>query len=593
MDIFGVLTLVGGLALFLYGMETMSSALSKASGGRLEQILEKLTSSKWKGVLLGALVTAVIQSSSATTVMVVGFVNSGIMRLSQAVGVIMGANIGTTATSWILSLASLEGDSLLVQLLKPSTFTPVLAAVGVVIVLFSKKEKQRDWAQVLLGFAVLMFGMETMSSAVEPLASDPAFMRLFTMFQNPLLGLAAGAVLTAIIQSSSASVGILQALAATGAVSWGAAVPIIMGQNIGTCVTALLSSVGAQRNAKRAALVHLYFNIIGTAIFMAVFYGLDALVGFSFLGQAVSAAGIAVVHSVFNVFATLVLLPFSQVLEKLACLTVPPQKAETDVAPEGASPAMRLDERFLQSPGIALEQCGVAARDMAACAEEALGLAIGLLSQYDEERAAQVAGLEAQVDGYEDALGTYLVKLSGCELSAEQSREVSLYLHCLGDFERICDHAVNVTDSAKELHEKGLSFSPQGRAELDVYTSAVARILNLAVTAFRTREEEPARAVEPLETVIDGLREELKARHVQRLRTGVCTIEMGFILTDVVTDCERVADHCSNIAMTLLQTQQEKTAAPHAYAKTLAAQAPEFFQNTSRRFAQEYALPRA
>lgn len=507
-------------------------------------------------MLLGALVTAVIQSSSATTVMVVGFVNSGIMRLSQAVGVIMGANIGTTATSWILSLASLEGDSLLVQLLKPSTFTPVLAAVGVVIVLFSKKEKQRDWAQVLLGFAVLMFGMETMSSAVEPLASDPAFMRLFTMFQNPLLGLAAGAVLTAIIQSSSAS-------------------------------------VGAQRNAKRAALVHLYFNIIGTAIFMAVFYGLDALVGFSFLGQAVSAAGIAVVHSVFNVFATLVLLPFSQVLEKLACLTVPPQKAETDAAPEGASPAMRLDERFLQSPGIALEQCGVAARDMAACAEEALGLAIGLLNQYDEERAAQVAGLEAQVDGYEDALGTYLVKLSGCELSAEQSREVSLYLHCLGDFERICDHAVNVTDSAKELHEKGLSFSPQGRAELDVYTSAVARILNLAVTAFRTREEEPARAVEPLETVIDGLREELKARHVQRLRTGVCTIEMGFILTDVVTDCERVADHCSNIAMTLLQTQQEKTAAPHAYAKTLAAQAPEFFQNTSRRFAQEYALPRA
>lgn len=446
---------------------------------------------------------------------------------------------------------------------------------------------------MLLGFAVLMFGMETMSSAVEPLASDPAFMRLFTMFQNPLLGLAAGAVLTAIIQSSSASVGILQALAATGAVSWGAAVPIIMGQNIGTCVTALLSSVGAQRNVKRAALVHLYFNIIGTAIFMAVFYGLDALVGFSFLGQAVSAAGIAVVHSVFNVFATLVLLPFSQVLEKLACLTVPPQKAETDAAPEGASPAMRLDERFLQSPGIALEQCGVAARDMAACAEEALGLAIGLLSQYDEERAAQVAGLEARVDGYEDALGTYLVKLSGCELSAEQSREVSLYLHCLGDFERICDHAVNVTDSAKELHEKGLSFSPQGRAELDVYTSAVARILNLAVTAFRTREEEPARAVEPLETVIDGLREELKARHVQRLRTGVCTIEMGFILTDVVTDCERVADHCSNIAMTLLQTQQEKTAAPHAYAKTLAAQAPEFFQNTSRRFAQEYALPRA
>ena len=336
MDIFGVLTLVGGLALFLYGMETMSSALSKASGGRLEKILEKLTSNKLKGVLLGALVTAVIQSSSATTVMVVGFVNSGIMRLSQAVGVIMGANIGTTATSWILSLASLEGDSLLVQLLKPTTFTPVLAAVGVVIILFSKKDKQKDWAQILLGFAVLMFGMETMSTAVEPLASDPAFMQLFTMFQNPLLGLAAGAVLTAVIQSSSASVGILQALAATGAVSWSAAVPIIMGQNIGTCVTALLSSVGAQRNAKRAALVHLYFNVIGTAIFMAAFYSLNALVQFPFMGQAVNAAGIAVVHTVFNVFATLILLPFSKVLEKLACLTVPPTQAEKAAGRIGA-----------------------------------------------------------------------------------------------------------------------------------------------------------------------------------------------------------------------------------------------------------------
>lgn len=593
MDLFDVLTLLGGLSLFLFGMNLMGASLEKRAGSSLKILLGKLTSRKILGFLTGMGVTAVIQSSSATTVMVVGFVNSGLLTLRQAISVIMGANVGTTVTAWILSLTGLDGDNFFVMLLKPTSFTPILALIGVVLTMMAKSDKKKDVGMILLGFAVLMFGMETMSSAVEPLASDPAFMRLFTMFQNPLLGLAAGAVLTAIIQSSSASVGILQALAATGAVSWGAAVPIIMGQNIGTCVTALLSSVGAQRNAKRAALVHLYFNIIGTAIFMAVFYGLDALVGFSFLGQAVSAAGIAVVHSVFNVFATLVLLPFSQVLEKLACLTVPPQKAETDAAPEGASPAMRLDERFLQSPGIALEQCGVAARDMAACAEEALGLAIGLLSQYDEERAAQVAGLEAQVDGYEDALGTYLVKLSGCELSAEQSREVSLYLHCLGDFERICDHAVNVTDSAKELHEKGLSFSPQGRAELDVYTSAVARILNLAVTAFRTREEEPARAVEPLETVIDGLREELKARHVQRLRTGVCTIEMGFILTDVVTDCERVADHCSNIAMTLLQTQQEKTAAPHAYAKTLAAQAPEFFQNTSRRFAQEYALPRA
>lgn len=591
MDIFGVLALVGGLALFLYGMETMSAALSKASGGRLEKILEKLTSNKLKGVALGALVTAIIQSSSATTVMVVGFVNSGIMRLSQAVGVIMGANIGTTATSWILSLASLEGDSLLVRMLKPSTFTPVLAAIGVVIILFSKKERQKDWAQILLGFAVLMYGMEAMSTAVEPLASDPAFMQLFTMFQNPLLGLAAGAVLTAIIQSSSASVGILQALAATGAVGWSAAVPIIMGQNIGTCVTALLSSVGAQRNAKRAALVHLYFNIIGTAIFMAVFYSLNALIDFSFMGQAVNATGIAIVHSVFNIFATIILLPFSKVLEKLAYLTVPRTAAEQAAARESEGPAKRLDERFLQSPGIALEQCGVAARDMAARAEKALGLAIGLLNRYDEEEAGQVARLEAEVDGYEDALGSYLVKLSSCELSTQQSREVSLYLHCLGDFERISDHAVNVMGSAKELHDKGLSFSKQGKAELDVYTSAVMRILNLAVTAFDTQNEDTARTVEPLETVVDDLREELKDRHVERLRTGACTIEMGFILTDVVTDCERVADHCSNVAVSLLQMQQKDTAAPHAYAKTLEDQAPEFFRKKSRHFAQEYALP--
>lgn len=586
-----VFSLLGGLALFLYGMQMMSSNLESVAGGRMKDILERLTSNRVLGVLVGAVITAVIQSSSATTVMVVGFVNAGLMSLSGAVGVIMGANIGTTATSWILSLASLEGDSLLVQLLKPTTFTPVLAAVGVVIILFSKKDKQKDWAQILLGFAVLMFGMETMSTAVEPLASDPAFMQLFTMFQNPLLGLAAGAVLTAVIQSSSASVGILQALAATGAVGWSAAVPIIMGQNIGTCVTALLSSVGAQRNAKRAALVHLYFNVIGTAIFMAAFYSLNALVQFPFMGQAVNAAGIAVVHTVFNVFATLILLPFSKVLEKLACLTVPPTQAEKAAARESAGPAKRLDERFLQSPGIALEQCGVAARDMAARAERALGLAIGLLSRYDEEKAAQVAKLETQVDGYEDALGTYLVKLSSCELSSGQSREVSLYLHCLGDFERISDHAVNVMGSAKELYEKGLAFSKQGMAELEVYTSAVTRILNLAVTAFDAQNEDAARAVEPLETVIDELREELKDRHVQRLRTGVCTIEMGFILTDVVTDCERVADHCSNIAMTLLQMQQDESSAPHAYAKTLEAQAPEFFRSKSRRFAEEYALP--
>ena len=572
-----VLSLMGGLGLFLFGIKTMGDGLETAAGNRMKHLLEILTRNKLTAVLIGAFITAVIQSSSATTVMVVGFVNAGLLQLSQAIGVIMGANIGTTITSLMLSV---EID-----------FAIIFTAIGAVLQLAGNRPAVKLGGQIAMGLGMLFLGMDMMSSAMEPLRDWKGFQDMMVYAANPVVGVLVGALVTALLQSSAASIGILQSLAAAGAVGLNPSLFILFGQNIGTCVTALLSSVGAQRNAKRAALVHLYFNVIGTAIFMAAFYSLNALVQFPFMGQAVNAAGIAVVHTVFNVFATLILLPFSKVLEKLACLTVPPTQAEKAAARESAGPAKRLDERFLQSPGIALEQCGVAARDMAARAQRALGLAIGLLSRYDEEKAAQVAKLETQVDGYEDALGTYLVKLSSCELSSGQSREVSLYLHCLGDFERISDHAVNVMGSAKELYEKGLAFSKQGMAELEVYTSAVTRILNLAVTAFDAQNEDAARAVEPLETVIDELREELKDRHVQRLRTGVCTIEMGFILTDVVTDCERVADHCSNIAMTLLQMQQDESSAPHAYAKTLEAQAPEFFRSKSRRFAEEYALP--
>lgn len=580
MDIFGVLTLVGGLALFLYGMETMSSALSKASGGRLEQILEKLTSSKWKGVLLGALVTAVIQSSSATTVMVVGFVNSGIMRLSQAVGVIMGANIGTTATSWILSLASLEGDSLLVQLLKPSTFTPVLAAVGVVIVLFSKKEKQRDWAQVLLGFAVLMFGMDTMSGAVAGLEEVPEFRNILLMFSNPVLGVLAGAGLTAIIQSSSASVGILQALSATGQVTYGAAIPIIMGQNIGTCVTAMISSVGANKNAKRAAVVHLLFNIVGTAVWLAVFYGINAVVQFSFVSHSIDQLGIAVVHTAFNILCTALLFPFSGLLEKMACRLVPDTKAPEKI--------QILDERFLATPSVAIDRCQEVAETMARISMDALKTSCQLIEHYDPKSAQAVRETEQEADQYEDMLGTYLVKLGRADLNAADSRETAKLLHIIGDFERISDHAVNLVESAEEIRNKGLSFSVHAKQELAVLTAAVGEVMDLALDAFLQNDPALAAKVEPLEQVVDTLKEQLRNRHILRLQKGECTIELGFVWSDLLTSLERVADHCSNIAGCVIEMSHDSLDV-HEYLDNVKAGGPGFLR-AYEAYAQKYAL---
>lgn len=556
MDFFSILTLIGGLALFLYGMNAMGDGLAKVSGGKLEKILENLTSSPIKAVLLGAGVTAVIQSSSATTVMVVGFVNSGIMKLSQAVGVIMGANIGTTITSWILSLTGIQSDNFIIRMFKPTSFSPILAIIGVVFILFINDSKKKDVGTIFIGFAILMYGMDMMSSAVKPLAEVPAFTNLLLKFSNPLLGVLAGALLTAVIQSSSASVGILQALCLTGAVPFSAAIPIIMGQNIGTCITAIISAIGAKKNAKRAAAVHLYFNLIGTVIFMTVFYIVNAIVGFSFFHQAATPAGIAIIHSVFNVTATIILLPFAKGLEKLACLTIRDKKEDVAVSAEDKE-FMILEPRFLEKPAFAVEQSRNAARKMAEESHNALFTALKLVDKYSEEEVERVENMEAKVDRYEDELGTYLVKLSHKDISEADSHSLSIMLHCIGDFERISDHAINIKESAEELHQKGLKFSPNAKKDLEVLGQAVEEIVNTAYAVFDKQDMKLAEKIEPLEEVVDELSKEVKRRHVQRLRSGECTIEMGFILTDITTCLERVADHCSNIGVCVTQVNED------------------------------------
>ena len=556
MDFFDFLTMVGGLALFLYGMDVMGDGLAKTSGGKLEQILEKLTSTPIKAVLLGAGVTAVIQSSSATTVMVVGFVNSGIMKLSQAVGIIMGANVGTTVTSWILSLTGIESESFFIQLLKPSSFAPILALIGIFMMMLTKDSKKKDIASIMLGFAVLMFGMETMSEAVKPLADVPEFTNILMVFTNPILGMLAGLVLTAIIQSSSASVGILQALCLTGAVPFSAAIPIIMGQNIGTCITAILSAIGAKKNAKRAAAVHLYFNLIGTVIFMTVFYLINAVVGFSFFHQAATPAGIAVIHSVFNVTATIILLPFAKGLEKLACLTIRDKKEDVVVSAEDRE-FMILEPRFLEKPAFAVEQSRNAARKMAEESHNALFTALSLVDKYSEEGVERVENMESKVDRYEDELGTYLVKLSHKDISEADSHSLSIMLHCIGDFERISDHALSIMKSAKEISEKNVRFSDKAVQELHIMEKAVSDIVEKAYSVFANQDMRAAEEIEPLEEVIDELSRELKRRHVNRLRAGECTIEMGFVLSDITTSLERIADHCSNIGVCVTQVHED------------------------------------
>lgn len=588
MDFFSVLTMIGGLALFLYGMNIMGDGLAKVSGGKLERILENLTSNPMRAVLLGAGVTAVIQSSSATTVMVVGFVNSGIMKLSQAVGVIMGANIGTTITSWILSLSGIEGDNFLIRLCKPTSFSPILAAIGIIMLLFMKNEKKKDIGSILVGFAVLMFGMETMSGAVKPLADVPEFTGILTAFSNPLLGLIAGAILTAVIQSSSASVGILQALCVTGAVSYGTAIPIIMGQNIGTCVTALLSSIGASKNAKRAAMVHLYFNIIGTAVFMILFYSINYFIHFGFMTDAANGAGIAIVHSAFNIFATLVLLPFSKGLEKLACLTIRDGKSGEEEAVQ--EQFQLLDARFLDKPAFAMEQSVHVAVQMAEESKKTLFTAMELLTDYSDDKAKLVSELESVVDRYEDELGSYLVKLARKNLNSHDSHTLSIVLHCIGDFERISDHAINIMEAAVEMHEKNLTFSKKAEGELEVFCRAVKDIVTESYDVFCSQNLQKAQLIEPLEDVIDELNQELKKRHIRRLRNGKCTIELGFILSDITTSLERVADHCSNIAVCVTQVRED-TYDTHSYLDSVKNEDSGIYRGMVLQAQEKYMLP--
>ena len=591
LDIFSLLSMIGGLALFLYGMEVLGDGLKKASGGKLEHILEKLTSNKLMAVLLGAGVTAVIQSSSATTVMVVGFVNSGIMKLSQAVGVILGANVGTTVTAWILSLTDVNGSGFFLQLLKPTSFSPILAIIGVCLISMGKKERQKNIGTILIGFAVLMFGMDTMSTAVEPLAEQPEFSHILLMFSNPVLGMLVGLILTAVIQSSSASIGILQALCATGVVSYATAIPIIMGQNVGTCVTALISSAGASKNAKRAALIHLYYNIIKTVAFMAVFYALNAFIHFAFLEEAASALGVAVIHTAFNVAAVIIIFPVSWILEKLAYLTIPETEEEREKEAEKSRKEIQLlDTRFLSTPGFALEQCKNVAVDMADYSREALFLAIQMLDKFDKASADRVVELENIVDHYEDEIGAYLVKLSSRHLTEKDSQHLSVLLHSIGDFERISDHAINIMEAAKEMHAKELDFSRKAREELDIYTGAIKDIINTSVLVFQEEDLKLAAMIEPMEEVIDYLSVEVKKRHMKRLRKGKCTIEMGFILSDIVTNYERVSDHCSNIALSLLQLNEENFEA-HEYQEAISSKDNVAFTTEVKHLKERYQLP--
>lgn len=580
MDIFDALEMIGGLCLFLFGMNIMGQALERRAGSRLRTTLSKMTGKTMTGFLTGIVVTAIIQSSSATTVMVVGFVNSGLMTLKQAIGVIMGANIGTTVTAWLLSLGGISGDAVWVQLLKPTSFTPVLALIGIIMYMFSRDSRKNDTGMILLGFATLMFGMDTMSGAVSGLRDVPAFREMFIAFTNPLLGVLAGAALTAIIQSSSASVGILQALALSGQVSYGAAIPIIMGQNIGTCVTALISSVGTSRNAKRAAVVHLSFNVIGTIVWLTAFSIVRTVAAPAILGESATMYGIAIAHSAFNIACTAILLPASGLLERLAIRLVPDgRKKESEVT---------LDERLLATPPLALEQCSVVTEDMAYYAAGAMKKAIECVSDFDPKAAQEVRDSEDETDKYEDMLGTYLLKLGAEPLSDENSEEVTELLKLIGDFERIGDHAVNVIESAEELHEKQLEFSRSAKYELSVMSSAVCEVLDLAVKAFADNDAQAAKAVEPLEQVVDDLKNELRTRHILRMKKGECSIEAGFVWSDLLTDLERASDHCSNIALCVLDMKKHTLSAHETQHER--EDVPEF-SDQYRRYSEKYALP--
>lgn len=584
MDIFSVFTLCGGLAFFLYGMSVMSSGLEKAAGGRLEQMLKKMTANPFKSLLLGAGITIAIQSSSAMTVMLVGLVNSGIMELSQTVGVIMGSNIGTTLTAWILSLAGIESDAVWLRMLKPESFSPIVAFIGIILIMVSKDDRRRSAGSIMVGFAVLMYGMELMSDSVSPLADTPQFSAILTAFTNPILGVVVGAVFTGVIQSSAASVAILQALSLTGGITYGMALPIIMGQNIGTCVTALLSSIGVNRNARRVAVVHISFNLIGTVVFLVLLFGADLFFHFPFMDVQIDPVGIAMVHSIFNIATTLMLLPFSKQLVRIANMVIP------DVA--GEQKFTFVDSRLLATPSVAIAECNNKTVEMAKIAEETIVKALSLLDRYDEKVAGEVKVNEDKLDLYEDKLGTTLVQLSSKALSDTDSRKVSKQLHTIGDFERIGDHAVNLWKAAEEIHVKGIHFSSQAEEELRTLTAALKEILDITTEAFSRDDIRLAKQVEPLEQVIDCLIADIKSNHIVRLQNGHCTIEMGFVLSDILTNCERVSDHCSNIAVAQIETEQNAYQA-HEYLNGVKNAGNEDFQQSFDHYRACYSLKSA
>lgn len=580
MSIFNLFTLLGGLAFFLYGMNIMSSGLEKMVGGKLERVLKSMTSNKLKSLALGAVITIAIQSSSAMTVMLVGLVNSGIMELSQTVGVIMGSNIGTTLTAWILSAAGIQSDNFFLRLLKPESFSPVVALIGILLVMIHKEGKKRDVGTIFLGFSILMTGMSCMSGSVSGLADLPIFQDILVMFENPIAGVVLGAVITGIIQSSAASVGILQSLSMTGSITFGMALPIIMGQNIGTCVTSLISSIGANKNAKRVTAVHIYFNVLGTIICLSGFYILNAAFHFDFVNSPINTLGIAVVHSLFNVLTTLILLPFSKQLEQLAKITIREESTKEEL----------LDERLLHTPALAMAECRNLTVRMAKEARDSMLAAIQIVGAYNAKTAESINAYEDDIDLFEDKLGTYLVKLSSKNLSKSDSNEVAELLHAIGDFERIGDHAVNILRVAEEIHDKDLHFSEQAQAELDVITQAIVDILKLTVDAFEKNDSALAGKVEPLEQVIDGLKLELKSRHIKRLQEGRCTIELGFVLSDLLTNYERVSDHCSNVAVTVIQIK-DSVMDTHGYLNEVKTAGGPEFTHAFETYAETYRLP--
>lgn len=575
MDIFSFISLFGGLALFLYGMSLMSQGLEKLAGGKLESILKKMTSNPIKSMFLGVGITAVIQSSSAVTVMLVGLVNSGIMQLQNTVGVIMGSNIGTTVTAWILSLIGLESDNIFIRLLKPESFSPILAFIGILLIMGAKSGKKKDIGAILVGFAILMYGMDFMSDAVTPLADSPKFTSIIVAFSNPFLGILTGLVLTAVIQSSSASVGILQALSLTGGITYGMAIPIIMGQNIGTCVTALISSIGVNKNAKRVSVIHISFNLLGTAIFMIVYC--IAAYGFkiSIINDAITPVDIAVAHSIFNVCTSLILLPFSGFLVKIATRTI---KAEDKTE------RVFIDERLLKTPGIALLECKDLAAEMADLTKKSLDNAMTILFHYDDKLAEEILEIESEIDMYEDRLGGYLIKLSACDLTDADHAQVAKLLHSIGDLERMSDHAANLVDVAREIRDKNLSFSEKGQEELLVATSAIREIIRISSYAFANDDIESAYRVEPLEEVIDGIVETIKLHHVNRLQAGECTIQQGFVMSDLLNDYERISDHCSNVALGIIELSKKQFEAHDYVNKLMAMDDPKF-----RTYLQEYS----